>query len=83
MSHLYSMFAKQVQTFCKTTTSELSKAQCKRDLLMYGLGKLNDMNEQHLDTMDPYQRGAHSLSEYLITVFNYFKQLKTSLLKNC
>lgn len=60
MSHLYSMFAKQVQQYCKSR-SDLSKPQCKRDLLMYGLNKLNTMSESHIDTMDPYQRGANDI----------------------
>uniref|UniRef100_A0A336LPN7 CSON010194 protein n=1 Tax=Culicoides sonorensis TaxID=179676 RepID=A0A336LPN7_CULSO len=60
MSHLYSMFAKQVQQYCKSI-QDIQKPQCKRDLLMYGLGKLQTMNDGHLDTMDPYQRGANDI----------------------
>lgn len=59
MSHLYSMFAKQVQVYCKTANNNgMSIAECKRDLMTHGLSKLNDMSESHLDIMDPYQRGA-------------------------
>lgn len=59
MSHLYTMFAKQVNDYCKSTATDRSmKPQCKRDLLMHGLGNLNKMDETHLDSMDPYQRGA-------------------------
>lgn len=59
------MFAKQVNAYCKTNTAEHSmKPQCKRDLLMYGLGKLQTMTETHLDSMDPYQRGASDIGEF-------------------
>jgi hypothetical protein len=64
MSHLYSMFAKQVSTYCKTS-ADSSIAKCKMELLTHGLRKLQEMNESHLDTMDPYQRGANDISKYL------------------
>lgn len=60
MSHLYSMFAKQVSSYCKTS-QDMPTNMCKRNLLMYGINKLQDMNESHLDSMDPYQRGAHDI----------------------
>ncbi|XP_055609871.1 rhythmically expressed gene 5 protein [Uranotaenia lowii] len=60
MSHLYSMFAKQVSSYCKGT-QDMPTNMCKRNLLMYGINKLQDMNESHLDSMDPYQRGAHDI----------------------
>lgn len=60
MSHLYSMFAKQVSGYCKNT-QDMPTNMCKRNLLMYGINKLQDMNESHLDSMDPYQRGAHDI----------------------
>lgn len=60
MSHLYSMFAKQVSTYCKGS-QEMPTNMCKRNLLMYGINKLQDMNESHLDSMDPYQRDAHDI----------------------
>lgn len=62
MSHLYSMFAKQVSSYCKNS-QEMPTNMCKRNLLMYGINKLQDMNESHLDSMDPYQRGAHDISK--------------------
>lgn len=65
MSHLYSMFAKQVQQYCKSI-QDVHKPQCKRDLLMYGLNKLHSMSENHIDTMDPWQRGGNDLSKYKI-----------------
>lgn len=60
MSHLYSMFAKQVSSHCKGS-QDMPTNMCKRNLLMYGINKLQDMNESHLDSMDPYQRGAHDI----------------------
>uniref|UniRef100_A0AAG5DEX6 Uncharacterized protein n=1 Tax=Anopheles atroparvus TaxID=41427 RepID=A0AAG5DEX6_ANOAO len=57
MSHLYTMFAKQVSSHCKNS-QDMPTNMCKRNLLMYGINKLQDMNESHLDSMDPYQRGA-------------------------
>lgn len=61
------MFAKQVQQYCKSI-QDIHKPQCKRDLLMYGLGKLQSMSDGHIDTMDPYQRGANDISKYTDTV---------------
>ncbi|XP_055534952.1 rhythmically expressed gene 5 protein [Wyeomyia smithii] len=60
MSHLYSMFAKQVSNYCKGS-QDMPTNLCKRNLLMYGINKLQDMNESHLDSMDPYQRDAHDI----------------------
>lgn len=57
------MFAKQVSSYCKGS-QDMPTNMCKRNLLMYGINKLQDMNESHLDSMDPYQRGAHDISEY-------------------
>lgn len=69
MSHLYSTFAKQVQSYCKTSSD--NAVHCKRELLMYGLGKLQDMSESHLDSMDPYQRGASDISKFALNLHNY------------
>lgn len=63
MSHLYSMFAKEVSKYCKTN-GERSVAKCKHDLLSYGLLKLDKMDESHLDEMDPYQRSATDICKY-------------------
>ncbi|CRL06853.1 CLUMA_CG019591, isoform A [Clunio marinus] len=60
MSHLYSMFAKQVQAYCKEKLHENS-SQCKHNMMMYGIIKLNDMEDSHLDQMDPYQRNANNI----------------------
>lgn len=63
MSHLYSMFAKEVSKYCKSN-SEPSITKCKHDLLTFGVAKLEKMNESHLDAMDPYQRSANDISKY-------------------
>ncbi|XP_045465853.1 rhythmically expressed gene 5 protein [Harmonia axyridis] len=57
MSYLYSMFANQVEEFCESSNMK----NCNHELLKYGLDKLKDMSEDHLDTMDPYQRGASNI----------------------
>lgn len=53
------MFANQVDDFCEKS----SMNNCNKELLKYGLTKLKDMPEDHLDTMDPYQRGAGNISK--------------------
>lgn len=63
MSHLYSMFAKQVQSYCKGKTSG-DASQCKKNMMVYGIAKLNDMEESHLDQMDPYQRNANNIRKF-------------------
>lgn len=57
------MFAKEVSKFCKSN-GEPSITKCKHDLLTFGVGKLEKMNESHLDAMDPYQRSANDISKY-------------------
>nr|CAD7595624.1 unnamed protein product [Timema genevievae] len=54
MSHLFNMFVKQVQEYCDS----LSMPDCNKVLLVYGLTNLAKMEEESLDKMDPYQRGA-------------------------
>ncbi|XP_069692930.1 rhythmically expressed gene 5 protein [Periplaneta americana] len=54
MSHLFNMFVKQVQDYCDS----LSMPDCNKVLLVYGLTNLAKMEEESLDKMDPYQRGA-------------------------
>lgn len=61
MSFLYSMFANQVEEYCEF--SEMSN--CNQELLKYGLKKLKDIPEENLDTLDPYQRGANSISKFV------------------
>jgi len=60
MSHLYSMFAKEVSKYCKSN-GDPSITKCKHDLLTFGVAKLEKMNESHLDAMDPYQRSANDI----------------------
>lgn len=70
MSYLYSHFAQLVSVHCKTTaaTSNMPVNQCKHDLLNYGYEKLQTFADAQLETLDPYQRNAGVLSEYLGTV---------------
>lgn len=63
MNHLYSMFAKQVQAYCQSKTNG-DASQCKKNMMMYGVVKLNDMEESHLDQMDPYQRNANNIRKF-------------------
>ncbi|XP_031640687.1 rhythmically expressed gene 5 protein [Contarinia nasturtii] len=60
MSYLYSMFAKEVSKYCKSNADTVVP-KCKHDLLSYGVAKLEQMNESHLDAMDPYQRSANDI----------------------
>lgn len=64
MSHLYSMFAKDVSKYCKTNASPSSITKCKHDLLTFGVTKLEKMEDSHLDAMDPFQRSANDISKY-------------------
>lgn len=59
------MFAKQVQTYCKSKASGSDSAQCKKNMMLYGISKLNEMEESHLDLMDPYQRNANTIRKCL------------------
>lgn len=54
------MFAKQVKDYCKDKHNA-NASQCKRNMMVYGMEKLNDMEESHLDKMDPYQRDANNI----------------------
>lgn len=64
MSHLYSMFAKDVSKYCKTNANPSSITKCKHDLLTFGVTKLEKMEDSHLDAMDPFQRSANDISKY-------------------
>lgn len=68
MSHLYSMFAKDVSKYCKSNSD--AAAKCKRDMLSFGVTKLEKMSESHLDAMDPFQRSASDISKCLFP-FNF------------
>lgn len=54
------MFKNQVEEYCEFSEME----NCVDELTRYGLKKLRVMSETQLDEMDPYQRGASSISEY-------------------
>lgn len=57
------MFAKEVSKYCKQNADTTRVTKCKHDLLEFGVGKLEKMEESHLDTMDPYQRSANDISK--------------------
>lgn len=57
------MFAKQVSTYCKNK-SNTNTSQCKRGMMVYGMDKLNKMEESHLDEMDPFQKDSDSICKY-------------------
>ena len=57
------MFATQVKDYCKNKEN-VNTSQCKRNMMVYGMEKLNEMEESHLDQMDPYQRDANTIREY-------------------
>ncbi|KAF6202086.1 hypothetical protein GE061_004483 [Apolygus lucorum] len=57
MSHLFNMFVKQVSEHCDTS----DMPDCQKVLLVYGLTNLAKMEDDSLDKMDPYQRGANDI----------------------
>ncbi|ENN73268.1 hypothetical protein D910_02827, partial [Dendroctonus ponderosae] len=61
-SYIYSLFANQVDKFCEGSSIPL----CSRQLLKYGLGTLKNIEEEDLDAMDPYQRGANNIDDLLV-----------------
>lgn len=61
---LFNMFSKQVQTYCKSKNGEQNVMECKRNMMTYGVVKLNDMGDSSLDKMDPYQRNADNIREF-------------------
>lgn len=63
------MFAKQVSAHCKSNV-DVPVAQCKRDLLVFGVDKLEKMSDLHLDAMDPYQRGANDISKCFFSTYS-------------
>lgn len=65
-AYLYSMFKNQVEEYCDFSEME----NCVDELTRYGLKRLREISENHLDEMDPYQRGASSISEFFF--FNFF-----------
>lgn len=61
MGYLFSVFKNQVEEYCEFSEIE----NCNDELMKYGLKRLKDMPENHLDEMDPYQRGASSISKFV------------------
>ena len=57
MSHLFNMFVKQVEDHC----DQSSMPDCNKVLMVYGLTNLAKMDDDSLDKMDPYQRGAQDI----------------------
>ncbi|XP_050305513.1 rhythmically expressed gene 5 protein [Anthonomus grandis grandis] len=56
-SYIYSLFANQVEKFCEGSSIPF----CTRQLMKYGLGTLKNIEEEKLDSMDPYQREANNI----------------------
>lgn len=59
MSHLYGLFSKQVARFC----IDSSRPDCNKNLLITGIRSLASMDDNVLDKLDPYQRGAKEMSK--------------------
>jgi hypothetical protein len=59
------MFANQVSTYCKNKANA-NASQCKRNMMVYGMSKLNGMEESHLDAMDPFQKDGDAIRKYLL-----------------
>lgn len=59
MSHLYELFGKQVARFC----ADSSRPDCNKNLLVAGIRNLAGMDDNVLDKLDPYQRGAKDMSK--------------------
>ncbi|XP_011864123.1 PREDICTED: rhythmically expressed gene 5 protein [Vollenhovia emeryi] len=57
MSHLYGLFSKQVARFC----DDSSRPDCNKNLLITGIRSLASMDDNVLDRLDPYQRGAKEM----------------------
>ncbi|XP_071633642.1 rhythmically expressed gene 5 protein [Temnothorax longispinosus] len=57
MSHLYGLFSKQVARFC----ADSSRPDCNKNLLVTGIRSLASMDDNVLDRLDPYQRGAKDM----------------------
>ncbi|XP_014204970.1 rhythmically expressed gene 5 protein isoform X2 [Copidosoma floridanum] len=57
MSHLYRIFNQEVSEFC----SESPMPDCNKNLLITGLKNLAHLDDDDLDGMDPYQRGAKDI----------------------
>ncbi|KAM0736777.1 Rhythmically expressed gene 5 protein [Formica fusca] len=68
MSHLYGLFSKQVAQFC----ADSSRPDCNKNLLVSGIRSLAGMNDNVLDQLDPYQRGAKEMIWHAMVGNNRF-----------
>jgi hypothetical protein len=59
MSHLYRIFSQEVTQYC----ADSAMPDCNKNLLVTGLKNLANIDDDRLDEMDPYQRGAKDISE--------------------
>lgn len=75
MAYLYSMFKNQVEEYCEFSEMD----NCVDELTRFGLKRLREMSEIHLDEMDPYQRGASSMSEYFYFSLEKEQSLRVSI----
>ncbi|EZA58503.1 Rhythmically expressed gene 5 protein [Ooceraea biroi] len=57
MSYLYGLFSKQVARYC----ADSSSPDCNKNLLISGVRSLANMDDNILDRLDPYQRGAKEM----------------------
>jgi hypothetical protein len=81
MSMLFNMFSKQVQTYCKTKNGQQNVSECKRNMMTYGVEKLNDMGDASLDKMDPYQRNADNIRKFRFFYIHHKKFSSSSSVK--
>ncbi|XP_047371327.1 rhythmically expressed gene 5 protein isoform X1 [Vespa velutina] len=57
MNRLYRMFSQQATQFC----ADSSRPDCNKNFLITGLRNLVNMDDNVLDKLDPYQRGAREI----------------------
>lgn len=57
MSRLYRLFSQQVTQFC----ADSSRPDCSKNFLITGIRNLADIDDNILDKLDPYQRGAREI----------------------
>lgn len=60
VNRLFHVFMRQADDYCNTS----DMPDCNKAMMVHGLSSLARMQDQHLDTMDPYQRDAHELSKW-------------------
>lgn len=83
MGMLYNVYTKQVSSYCKTKDGA-QISNCKHNMMMYGVVKLNEMDESSLDKMDPYQRNADNLRKFFIHFWRWVQlRLNEQLFEAC